>query len=42
VTFLVTVANVPIPNIGASIWALVFGIAVSWLLERVDFAAPAG
>ncbi|MEO7852602.1 MAG: benzoate/H(+) symporter BenE family transporter [Rubrivivax sp.] len=39
VTFLVTVADVPILNVGAPFWGLVFGIAVSWLLEREDFAA---
>ncbi|HXZ50501.1 MAG TPA: benzoate/H(+) symporter BenE family transporter [Burkholderiales bacterium] len=37
VTFLVTVADVPIFNIGAAFWGLVFGFAVSWLLERDDF-----
>jgi benzoate membrane transport protein len=42
VTFLVTVADVPIFNIGAPFWGLVFGFAASWLLERADFAAPAG
>ncbi len=42
VTFLMTVANVPIFNVGAPFWGLAFGIAVSWLLERADFAAPAG
>jgi len=41
VTFLVTVADVPIFNVGAAFWGLVFGVAVSWLLERGDFAAPA-
>jgi benzoate membrane transport protein len=25
-------------NIGAAFWALVIGFAVSWLLERGDFA----
>jgi len=39
VTFLVTVADVAIFNIGAPFWGLVLGIAVSWLLERADFAA---
>jgi len=39
VTFLVTVADVAIFNIGAPFWGLVFGIAVSWLLERADFSA---
>jgi benzoate membrane transport protein len=34
VTFLVTVANVPILSIGAPFWALLAGCAVAWLLER--------
>ena len=38
VTFLVTVADVPILNIGAAFWGLVLGFAASWLLERKDFA----
>lgn len=37
VTFLVTVADVPVFNIGAPFWGLVFGYAVSWLMERGDF-----
>jgi benzoate membrane transport protein len=37
VTFLVTVADVTIFSIGAPFWGLVFGFAVSWLLERDDF-----
>jgi benzoate membrane transport protein len=37
VTFLVTVADVPIFNIGAAFWGLVFGFLISWLLERSDF-----
>jgi benzoate membrane transport protein len=37
VTFLVTVADVPIFNIGAAFWGLVIGFGVSWLLERQDF-----
>jgi benzoate membrane transport protein len=37
VAFMVTLANLPIVNIGAAFWALVFGTAVSWLLERGDF-----
>ncbi len=41
VTFLMTVANVPIFNVGAAFWGLVLGVAVSWLLERADFASPA-
>ena len=39
VVFLVTVADVSLLNVGAAFWGLVFGIAVSWLLERADFAA---
>ncbi len=38
VTFLVTVADVPIFNVGAPFWGLVFGLAASWLLERGDFS----
>jgi benzoate membrane transport protein len=37
VTFLVTVADVPLFNIGAPFWGLVFGYAASRLLERRDF-----
>jgi benzoate membrane transport protein len=37
VAFIITVANVPIFNIGAPFWGLVFGFALSWLLERKDF-----
>lgn len=33
-TFLVTITGVEIFNIGAAFWGLVFGVAVSWLLER--------
>lgn len=39
VTFLVTVADVPIFNIGAPFWGLVIGYGVSRLLERADFTA---
>jgi len=39
VTFLVTVADIPIFNIGAPFWGLVIGYGVSWLLERGDFPA---
>ena len=39
ITFLVTVADVPIFNVGAAFWGLVFGFVVSWLLEREDFHA---
>jgi benzoate membrane transport protein len=38
VTFLVTVADVTVFNVGAAFWGLVLGFAVSWLLERADFA----
>ena len=38
VTFVVTVANVPIFNIGAPFWGLVIGYAASRLLEPQDFA----
>jgi benzoate membrane transport protein len=41
VTFLVTVADVPILNVGAPFWGLVFGCAASRLLERGDFRANA-
>ena len=33
-TFVVTVADRPIANIGAPFWAIVFGLAVAYLLER--------
>ncbi len=38
VTFVVTVADVQVLNIGAAFWGLIAGLAVSWLLERHDFA----
>jgi benzoate membrane transport protein len=38
VTFLVTVADVSIFNVGAAFWGLVLGFAISWLLERKDFS----
>lgn len=37
VSFLVTLADQAIFNIGAPFWGLVFGLATSWLLERKDF-----
>jgi benzoate membrane transport protein len=37
ITFVVTVADIKILNIGAAFWGLVAGFAVSWLLERSDF-----
>ncbi len=39
VTFLVTVTDLAIFNIGAAFWGLVAGVIVSLLLERGDFAA---
>ena len=39
VTFLVTLSEVAIFNIGAPFWGLVFGFTTSWLLERDDFKA---
>jgi benzoate membrane transport protein len=39
VTFVVTVADVKILNIGAAFWGLVAGIVIAWLLERPDFVA---
>jgi benzoate membrane transport protein len=36
-TFLVTVADVTILNVGAPFWGLLLGFAASWLLERGDF-----
>jgi benzoate membrane transport protein len=40
VTFVVTVADVPIVGIGAPFWGLVIGYGASRLLERADFAPP--
>ena len=40
--FLVTVADLAVLNIGAAFWGLIAGLAVSWLLEKRDFSAPAG
>ena len=41
VAFIVTVAGLPIAGIGSPFWGLVFGFAISALLERDDFkAAP--
>jgi benzoate membrane transport protein len=39
VTFVVTVADLTILNIGAAFWGLVAGMIISWLLERPDFNA---
>lgn len=38
VCFVVTVADKPVLNIGAAFWGLVAGLAISWLMERADFA----
>ena len=37
VSFIVTVADLPLLNIGAAFWGLIAGLAMSWLLERADF-----
>jgi benzoate membrane transport protein len=37
--FLVTVADVPLLNVGAAFWGLIAGLVISGLLERADFAA---
>jgi len=37
VSFLVTVSDLPVLNIGAAFWGLIAGLGVSWLLERRDF-----
>ena len=39
VTFLVTVAAIPILGIGAPFWALVAGTAASLFLDRADWRA---
>ena len=39
VAFLVTVSGISIAGIGAPFWGLVFGVAVSRIMERADFAA---
>jgi benzoate membrane transport protein len=40
VTFVVTVADVTVLNVGAAFWGLLVGLAVSGLLERPDSSAP--
>ena len=37
ISFLVTLADHAIFNIGAPFWGLLFGLATAWLLERDDF-----
>ena len=39
VSFLVTVAGLPLAGVGAPFWGIVFGVAASALIERKDFAA---
>jgi benzoate membrane transport protein len=39
VAFLVTVADLPLLNVGAAFWGLLSGLAFSWLLERKDFVS---
>jgi benzoate membrane transport protein len=41
IAFLYTVSDIPVFNIGAAFWGLVFGFATSWLLERDDFRSDA-
>ena len=41
VAFIVTVAGVPVLNIGSPFWGLVFGFVASVLLERADFSERA-
>ena len=36
--FLVTVADMPLLNVGAAFWGLICGLAISFLMERDDFA----
>ena len=42
VTMLVTLSDISIWNIGAPFWGLVFGFAISGLLERKDFRYLSG
>lgn len=37
ISFLITVADRPLFNIGAAFWGLTVGIAVAWVMERGDF-----
>jgi benzoate membrane transport protein len=39
ITFLITVSEVSLFNIGAPFWGLIFGLGVSWLLERDQVSA---
>ncbi len=38
-TFLVSVSDLAVLNIGSAFWGLVAGMAVSWVAERDDFRA---
>jgi benzoate membrane transport protein len=40
VTFMVTISDLTILNIGSAFWGLVFGFATSWLVERDDLSRP--
>ncbi|MCR5978690.1 benzoate transporter [Gordonia jinghuaiqii] len=37
VTFLVSVSDLTVLNIGSAFWGLIAGVLVSWAVERVDF-----
>lgn len=37
VTFLVSISDLTVLNIGSAFWGLLAGLAVAWLLERSDF-----
>lgn len=41
VTFLVSVSDLTILNIGSAFWGLIAGVLVSWLVERDDFGRAA-
>jgi benzoate membrane transport protein len=38
---LVTVADVPLLNVGAAFWGLLFGFAIHWISEKADAAGTA-
>lgn len=42
VSFLVTLADQTLFNIGAPFWGMLFGLATSWVFERKDFAPEGG
>jgi benzoate membrane transport protein len=39
ITFLVTLADIPIFSLAAPFWGLLFGCATTWALERADYRA---